>query len=95
MAMTVFHIDSAAVSAMTESLRDDAARLQLLHDVSVPATWPLGKFSAAVSESIAKANTDAEALRAEAHRIAEAMDLAVDAAAAVDACTCQKLGATL
>ena len=95
MAMTVFHIDSAAVSSMTDSLRDDAARLQLLNDVSVPGTWPLGEFSAAVTESIAKANTDAEALRAEAHRIAEVMDLAVDAAAAVDTCTCQKLGAAL
>lgn len=95
MAMTVFHIDSAAVSAMTDSLRDDAARLQLLNDVSVPGTWPLGEFSAAVTESIAKANTDAEALRAEAHRIADVMDLAVDAAAAVDNCTCRKLGAAL
>lgn len=95
MAMTVFHIDSAAVSAMTDSLRNDAARLQLLNDVSVPRTWPLGEFSATVTESIAKANADAEALRAEAHRIASAMDLAVDAAAAVDTCTCQKLGATL
>ena len=95
MAMTVFHIDSAAVSAMTESLRDDAARLHVRHDVSGPATWPLGEFSAAVSESIAKANTDAEALRAEAHRIASVMDLVVDAAASVDSCTCQKLGAAL
>ena len=93
--MTVFHVDSAAVSAMTDSLRNDAARLQLLNDVPVPRTWPLGEFSAAVTESIAKANTDAEALRAEAHRIAEVMDLAVDAAAAVDTCTCQKLGAAL
>ena len=95
MAMTVFHIDSAAVSTMTDSLREDAAKLQLLHDVSFPATWPLGEFSAAVTESIAKANTDAEALRAEAHRIAAVMDLAVDAAAAVDTCTCQKLGVAL
>ena len=95
MAMTVFHIDSAAVSAMTDALRNDAATLQLLHDVPFPTTWPLGEFSAAVTESIAKANADAEALRAEAHRIAAVMDLAVDAAAAVDTCTCQKLGATL
>ena len=93
--MTVIHIDPAAVSAMTESLRADAAQLQLLDDVNVPDLWPLGEFSAAVTESIAKANTDAEALRAEAHRIAEVMDLAVDAAAAVDTCTCRKLGAAL
>lgn len=95
MAMTVFHIDSAAVSAMTDSLRDSAAQLQLLDDVHVPVQWPLGDFSTALSQAIAKANTDAEDLRAEAHRIASVMDLAVDAAAAVDTCTCQKLGAAL
>lgn len=95
MAMTVFQIDSAAVSAMTDSLREDAAQLQLLNDVPVLDVWPLGEFRTAVGEAIAKANADAESLRAEAHRIASAMDLAVDAAAAVDASTCQKLEATL
>lgn len=80
---------------MTNSLREDAASLQLLNDVPVPDIWPLGAFGSAVDQAIAKANTDAEALRAEAHRIAAVMDLAVDAAAAVDSRTCEKLGATL
>ena len=95
MAMTVFHIDSTAVSAMTDSLREDAARLQLLNDVPVLNVWPLGEFRTAVGEAIVKANADAEALRAEAQRIASVMDLAVDAAAAVDASTCKRLGAAL
>ena len=95
MAMTVFHIDPAAVSAMTDSLRADAAQLQLLDDVNVPDLWPLGEFSAALSQAITKANTDAEALRAEANRIAAAMDLAADAAVAVDDRTCRKLEASL
>lgn len=95
MAMTVFHIDPAAVSAMTDSLRADAEQLQLLDDVNVPDLWPLGEFSAALSQAITKANTDAEALRAEANRIAAAMDLAVDAAVAVDDRTCRKLEAPL
>ncbi|WJY96901.1 hypothetical protein CFOUR_02315 [Corynebacterium fournieri] len=95
MAMTVFQIDSADVSALTDSLREDAAQLQLLHDVNVPDIWPLGEFSATVKSAIGKANTDAEALRAEARRIAAVMDLTVDAAAAVDRCTCEQLRATL
>lgn len=80
---------------MTDSLRADAAALHLLDDVPVPDIWPLTDFRTAVASAVAKANTDADALRAEAKRIAAAMDLTVDAASAVDACTCRELGATL
>ena len=95
MAMTIFQLDSATVAARTDSLRADAANLHPLHDVAVPDAWPLGDFRAAVSHAIAKANADADALRGEARRIAAAMDLAVEAAASVEASTCQRLGATL
>ena len=93
--MDIFELEASLVNSHTDSLRADAAQLQLLDDVNVPDFWPLGEFSAALSQAITKANTDAEALRAEANRIAAAMDLAVDAAVAVDDRTCRKLEASL
>lgn len=93
--MTVFTLDSAAVSALTNQLRADAGNLNPLHDISIPAVGPLATFSASVSGAIAGANLRAEELRTEARRIAQVMDRTAEAAANVEACTCAKLGAVL
>lgn len=93
--MTVFQLDSKTVHALTNSLRRDAGNLNPLADLNVPATGVLAHFSAAVTGAIGTANTRAAELRDEARRIADAMDLTVDAAAAVDAGTSARLGATL
>lgn len=93
--MTVFELDSAIVQDLTHSLRRDAGNLTPLTDLNVPPAGPLAAFSGAVGRAIDSANTRAAELCEEAHRIADAMDLTVEAAAAVDNRTSSRLGATL
>lgn len=93
--MTVFVLDASTVSTFTDDLRADAASLTLLGNPPFPSGGPFAAFRAAVDEAVTCANRRAEEVRADARRVAAAMDLTVHAAAAVDGCMCEALEAVL
>lgn len=93
--MTVLDIDSIIIANHTASLRRDADNLHPLSVAPIPADGVLAAFSDAVAHAVDTANTRAQLLSDEAHRIADVMDTTVTAARAVDSCLCAQFGATL
>lgn len=93
--MTVFELESTTVHALTDALRADADRLNMLVEPPLPTKSSHAFYNAIVTTAIDDANTRAGELRTEARRIAAVMDLTVDAAANVDAGTCARLEAAL
>ncbi|SDS43535.1 hypothetical protein SAMN04488539_1673 [Corynebacterium timonense] len=93
--LPVFHLSPPAVSALTGSLRDDAARLTPLDLAPPPAVGPLRDFAHACAGAVASVNERTVALRGETERLAAAMDATAEAAVAVDARLGRALGAML
>ena len=92
--LATFQINPADVSALTASLRADAAALTPVEAAAPPGVGPLRSFVEAFEAAVGSVNTRASALRDEAERLAGVMDATSDAATSVDARLGRDLGFT-
>ncbi|WP_115685206.1 hypothetical protein [Corynebacterium senegalense] len=90
--LPVFHLNPPALDTLTAQLRADAAALRPLAHSPAAATGPARAFTEALAAAVGSVNERTEALRAEASRLAVAMDATVGAARAVDAGLGRALG---
>lgn len=95
MGMTCFTLHAATVTAHTTSLRADAAALQPLPTPPVPASGWFAEYRRALDEALSVANERACAITAEALRLADAMELTLQAADSVDSTVSAELGGML
>ncbi|QPK83634.1 hypothetical protein G7Y29_02150 [Corynebacterium qintianiae] len=93
--MKSFIVDAPAVADLTATLREAAAGIGEIPSVPAPGPGATADFAAALAHAIERANERGWLLREEASRIADVMDLTVDAARAVDDALARELGVTL
>lgn len=91
--METLNVDPPAIADLTATLRRAVADLP---DIDPPATasaGPTAGFGAALSRAIAGANERGRLVREEARRLADVMDLTVEATVAVDSATAHNVRA--
>ncbi|EEI15927.1 hypothetical protein HMPREF0298_2261 [Corynebacterium lipophiloflavum DSM 44291] len=94
-AMRTFVVDASEVAALTSSLRTAAAQITDIPPAAVPGFGPAADFHAALASAIGRVNDRCSQLRAEALRLADVMDLTVDATTSVDGSLARDLKAVL
>ena len=94
--MNSFVVDAPAVAELTRALRTAASAIaDITTPPGHPGPGPTAAFDAALARAVERANERGVMLREEALRLADVMDLTVEAATAVDTASARRLGAML
>lgn len=94
-AMRTFVVDASEVAALTSSLRTAATQITDIPPHTPNDFGPTAAFRTALASAIGHVNDRAGQLRAEALRLADVMELTVDASTSVDGNFARDLRAVL